>query len=92
MKISSKTSRIVLVFIIVLSLAISTLFMVNKQGFHEDELLTYNLANSSKQLSTNGEWNTPEDFNECLSVSENKRFNYAQVYQNQIIEIGRAHV
>lgn len=86
MKISSKTSRIVLMFIIVLSLAISTLFMANKQGFHEDELLTYNLANSSKQLSTNGEWNTPEDFNEYLSVSENNRFNYAQVYQNQIID------
>ena len=56
MKISSKTSRIVLVFIIVLSLAISTLFMVNKQGFHEDELLTYNLANhqNSSQQTANG--------------------------------------
>lgn len=86
MKISSKTSRIILVFIIVLSLTLSTLFMVNKQGFHEDELLTYNLANSSKQLSTNGEWNTPEDFNQYLSVSENDRFDYAQVYQNQIID------
>lgn len=86
MKISNKTSRIVLVFIIFVSLAISTVFMVNKQGFHEDELLTYNLANSSKQLLTNGEWNTPEDFNEYLSVSENNRFNYAQVYQNQIID------
>lgn len=86
MKISNKTSRIVLVFIIFVSLAISTVFMVNKQGFHEDELLTYNLANSSKQLLTSGEWNTPEDFNEYLSVSENNRFNYAQVYQNQIID------
>ena len=60
--------------------------MAAKQGFHEDELLTYNLANSSKQLNVDGSWNSPEDFNEYLAVSENDRFDYAQVYENQIID------
>lgn len=86
MEVNNKKSRVILAVIIVLSLAISTFFMISKQGFHEDELLTYNLANSSKQLQTDGGWNTSEDFNEYLTVSENDRFNYAQVYENQIID------
>ena len=86
MKIDSKKTGIILAVIVVLSLTISTFFMVTKQGFHEDELLTYNLANSSKQLETNGGWNTPEDFNDYLTVSEDGRFDYGLVYENQIID------
>ena len=52
MNISDKKSRIFLAVVIVLSLALSTVFMMNKQGYHEDELLTYNLANS--KLTVNG--------------------------------------
>ena len=44
---SNKTSYIILTVIILVSLALSTFFMFTKQGFHEDELLTYNLANSA---------------------------------------------
>lgn len=86
MKISNKKAGVILAIIIVLSLVISTVYMFSKQGFHEDELLTYNLANSSKQLSVDGGWNTPQDFNEYLAVSPDHRFDYAQVYQNQIID------
>ena len=86
MKIDNKKAGIILSVIIILSLAISTFYMAAKQGFHEDELLTYNLANSSKQLNVDGGWNSPEDFNEYLAVSENDRFDYAQVYENQIID------
>ncbi|MBQ1507195.1 MAG: glycosyltransferase family 39 protein [Ruminococcus sp.] len=86
MKISRKASGAVLAVIIILSLAISTFFVSVKQGYHEDELLTYNLANSSKQLDVSGGWSSPEDFNEYLSVSDEHRFDYAQVYQNQIID------
>ena len=86
MKIDNKKAGIILSVIIILSLAISTFYMATKQGFHEDELLTYNLANSSKQLNVDGGWNSPEDFNEYLAVSENDRFDYAQVYENQIID------
>ena len=50
MKIDNKKARIILAVIIAVSLVISTVYMFAKQGFHEDELLTYNLANSSKQL------------------------------------------
>ena len=85
MKLSNKTANIILAIIIVLSLCVSTYFEFTKQGYHEDELLTYNLANSSKQLNTDG-WNSPEDFNEYLAVSDAHRFDYAQVYQNQIID------
>lgn len=86
MAINKKVSKIALVIIIVLSLVISTCYMFTKQGYHEDELLTYNLANSSKQLNVDGEWNTSKDFNDYLTVSENDTFNYAQVYENQIID------
>lgn len=86
MTVSNKRSGIILSVIIIISLAISTFFTLGKQGYHEDELLTYNLANSSKQLLTDGGWNTPEDFNEYLAVSENDRFDYAQVYRNQVID------
>lgn len=86
MEIGNRKSKVIFAIIIVISLAISTFYMFSKQGYHEDELLTYNLANSSKQLNVDGGWNTPEDFNEYLTVSENGRFNYAQVYQNQIID------
>ncbi len=86
MKLNNKKSGVILAIVIVISLAISAFYLSVKQGYHEDELLTYNLANSSKQLEVEGGWNTPEDFNEYLTVSENDRFNYAQVYENQIID------
>lgn len=87
MKLDNKKTYIILAVLIALSLAISTFYMGIKQGYHEDELLTYNLANSTECLSTDGtDWNTPEDFNSYLSVSESDRFNYAQVYENQIID------
>lgn len=86
MKLENKKAGIILAIIIVISLAVSTFYMTTKQGYHEDELLTYNLANSSKQLNVDGGWNTPEDFNDYLAVNENQRFDYAQVYQNQIID------
>lgn len=86
MKIDNKKARIILAVIIAVSLVISTVYMFAKQGFHEDELLTYNLANSSKQLNVDGGWNSPEDFNEYLAVSSDDRFDYAQVYENQIID------
>lgn len=86
MKIDNKKSRIILAIIIVISLALSFVYLSAKQGYHEDELLTYNLANSSKQLNVDGGWNTPEDFNDYLTVDSTDRFDYAQVYQNQIID------
>ena len=85
MKLSKTTTRVILAVIILLSLGVSTLFLFTKQGYHEDELLTYNLANSSKQLNIGG-WNTPEDMNEYLAVYPEHRFDYAQVVQNQIID------
>ena len=85
MKLSNRSANIILAFIILISLCVSSIFMLTKQGYHEDELLTYNLANSSKELNTDG-WNSPEDFNEYLAVSDAHRFDYAQVYKNQIID------
>ena len=73
MKLSNRSANIILAFIILISLCVSSIFMLTKQGYHEDELLTYNLANSSKELNTDG-WNSPEDFNEYLAVSDARRF------------------
>lgn len=85
MQLSKKTSRIVLAILIIASLALSFFYMSAKQGYHEDELLTYNLANSSKQLGVDAEWNSPSDFNEYLAAGEH-RFDYRNVYQNQVID------
>ena len=85
MNCGNKASRVILAAIIIVSLAISFVFTAVKQGYHEDELLTYNLANSSKQLNVDGEWNTPEDFNEYLAAGEH-RFDYENVYRNQVID------
>ncbi len=86
MKIKDSAARIILAAIILASLVISTFYISSKQGYHEDELLTYNLANSQKQLNVDGGWNEPKDFNEYLTVSESDRFNYNQVIENQIID------
>ncbi len=86
MKVSNKTARIILAVLIIVSLCISTFYIATKQGYHEDELLTYNLANTQKQLNVNGGWNSSNDFNEYLSVSDSDRFNYAQVWENQVID------
>ena len=86
MKISNKKSIIILAVLIIVSLCISTFYIATKQGYHEDELLTYNLANTQKQLNVDGGWNSSSDFNEYLTVAENDRFNYAQVVENQIID------
>ena len=85
MKLSNKITGLILALIVVLSLGVSTLFMLQKQGYHEDELLTYNLANSSKQLEM-GEWSDVGDFTEYLAATEGHCFDYAQVVQNQIID------
>lgn len=85
MKISTKASRIIVAAIIIISLCVSFFYVAVKQGYHEDELLAFNLANSSKQLSTDGGWNTPEDFSEYLTAGEH-RFDYSNAYQNQIID------
>ena len=85
MNLSKKTSRIILAAIIIVSLAVSCVFMAIKQGYHEDELLTYNLANSSEQLGVDGDWNTKEAFNRYLAAGEH-RFDYQNVYDNQVID------
>lgn len=85
MQISNKSSRIAVAVIILLSLALSFFYIGLKQGYHEDELLAFNLANSSKQLEVDGGWNTPKDFSEYLTASEH-RFDYSNAYKNQVID------
>lgn len=86
MNIKNRTAKIMLVAVIILSLAISTFYVCIKQGYHEDELLTYNLANSTSSLSVDGGWNSSKDFNDYLSVSSTDRFDYVRAYQNQITD------
>ena len=94
MKISGKCSALILALIILASLTVSCFVMNTKQGYHEDELLNYNLANSPQLLLeddvkanlANGSMKTPEDFNAFLAVSEDHRFDYGMVYHNQIVD------
>lgn len=92
--ISNKVSGIVLAVIIAVSLCASCFFMNTKQGYHEDELLNYNLADSPdllledsvKNELSSGKALTPEEIKSYLSVSDENRFDYGMVYQNQIID------
>ncbi|HCA05529.1 MAG TPA: hypothetical protein DEO32_06505 [Ruminococcaceae bacterium] len=94
MKISNKAAYAVLTVLIILSLAASCFFMNTKLGYHEDELLNYNLANSPQLLLedsvknelSSGKPMTPDDIKGYLAVSDNNRFNYGMVYQNQIVD------
>ena len=85
MKLSHSATKIILAVIIMVSLAVSCVFMATKSGYHEDELLTYHLANSSAELGINSDWNTAEAFNDYLTAGEH-RFDYQNVYQNQVID------
>ncbi len=86
MKISNKIAGIALAVIIIASLAVSTVYLATKQGYHEDELLNLNLSNSSTTIKTEGNWDNEDDFLEYLTPGENHRFDYAQVWKNQVID------
>lgn len=94
MKISNKVAAVVLAVLIAASLAVSCLMMNTKQGYHEDELLNYNLANSPELLledsvkakMSDGTPLKAEDFNSYLAVGNGHRFDYGMVYQNQIVD------
>lgn len=85
MDINNKLTKILAAAVILVSLCISVFFVTVKQGYHEDELLTYNLANSTASLKVDGGWNSSEGFNSYLSAGEH-RFDYANAYKNQIID------
>lgn len=94
MKISNKVAAVVLAVLIAASLSVSCLMMNTKQGYHEDELLNYNLANSPELLledsvkakMSDGTPLKAEDFNSYLAVGNDHRFDYGMVYQNQIVD------
>lgn len=83
MNIKNKTG-ILLALCIVLSLLLSIFYMTQKQGYHEDELLTYNLSNTSKQIISDGSIYTANDFNDFLTVDKNERFDFLRAYENQV--------
>lgn len=94
MKISNKITAVALAVIVAASLLVSCLVMNTKQGYHEDELLNYNLANSPELLLedsvkadlSDGTPKTAEEFNSYLAVGGDHRFDYGMVYQNQIVD------
>lgn len=94
MNLTGKLSALLLALIILASLTVSCFVMNTKQGYHEDELLNYNLANSPQLLLeddvkaklADGSAKTPEDFNAFLAVSDAHRFDYGMVYHNQIVD------
>ena len=59
-----------------------------KMGFHEDEMFTYTLANYPDGFVKDTEgifenWTSGEVYYSTLSVSDEERFNYGMVYENQ---------
>lgn len=44
--------QLLLLAIILISIGISAIFMKMKQGYHEDEILTYHLSNSRRRVKS----------------------------------------
>lgn len=81
-----------LIGILFLSVIIFLFWANNKEGYHMDEIYSFGLSNSKFHYdvfdeSGNIRWNTPEDFNSYLTVTEQHVFDYANVYKNQAEDV-----
>lgn len=82
-----KKMRLILFFILLVQIIVCLYFGTKKVNYQVDELFTYELANSthgSTIIAPTGELLTNSDFFlDYLTVSEDNRFNYANVWINQ---------
>lgn len=64
-----------------------------KQGYFIDEIYSYGLANCADRPFLNykniiqDKWTSNTYFSQYLSVQENSKFNYKQVYNNQVCDV-----
>lgn len=89
----TKKCSIFLLIIIILAASFNFVYWSEqKSGFHCDETYTFGLANKDFKYSVYDDsgdikWNTPSDIKKYLTVSDNNRFDYANVYYNQKADV-----
>ena len=81
-----------LLIIMVLATCNFVYWSEQKQGFHCDEIYSHGLSNSTFHYNVydengNIKWNTAEDIDAYMTVSDDGRFNYANVYNNQKLDV-----
>lgn len=75
-----------LILLIFIQMGIMVYFGVKKTDFHEDEYYTYGLANDQGTgflQIPDRTWQGPSLFADYLTVNENHRFDYPNVWKNQ---------
>lgn len=99
LKISKKTSYILLIIIILAGICrFSYGFFVQKESFHSDEVWSFGLANSyyepyiqytdnTSAFKNTDNWISGETFKEYLTVQEGERFSFGSVYYNLSCDI-----
>jgi len=86
--VENKRQKIKLGVLITILCAIMLFFMIQKEGFHCDEIFSYGSSNCAEEsvfYSYKGDdivWRTREEANNYMKALNN-RFNYKAVYENQ---------
>ena len=89
----SKKSSILILTVIMIFATINFTYWINqKSGFHCDEIYSFGLSNKDFHYNIYDEngnirWNSDEDINSYMTVSEGGRFDYKNVYENQISDV-----
>lgn len=90
--IENKRQKIKLGIVITLLCAVMLFFVVQKEGFHCDEIFSYGSSNCAEEsvfYSYKGDdivWRTREDAHNYMKA-QNNRFNYKSVYENQVNDV-----
>lgn len=86
--------KIALCLLVVMLLAAVCNFVYwtdQKSGYHCDEIYSHGLSNKDFHYEIydgdNIRWNTPEDIDSYLSVPHDGRFDYVNVYKNQMSDV-----
>lgn len=75
-----------LTILLAIQMSMSLHFGAQKKGFHEDEIATYELSNTSDGLWRTwitSQWHTGKEYQESFVLSSKSTFSYEMVYENQ---------
>ena len=89
---SKKASVLILTLIMTFATLNFAYWINQKSGFHCDEIYSFGLSNKDFHYNIYDEngnirWNNNEDIDSYMLVSENGRFDYKNVYENQISDV-----
>lgn len=90
--VENKRQKIKLGIVITILCAVMFFFVVQKEGFHCDEIFSYGSSNCAEEsvfYSYKGDdivWRTREEANNYMKAGSN-RFNYKSVYENQVNDV-----